>query len=129
MATTTLRTPERASSVEHNLPVPLTSLVGRARELEAIGETLRTTRLVTLTGPAGVGKTRLALALAHGQMARRADGVWLVDLASAPETPDVATETARVGNEGSPRGRVEPSRAWTFASTTHTSTTTGRSAR
>jgi non-specific serine/threonine protein kinase len=79
-------------------------LVGRARELEGIGETLRTTRLVTLTGPGGVGKTRLALALAHRQVARRADGAWLVDLASGPETPDVAAETARVLDVRSPSG-------------------------
>jgi non-specific serine/threonine protein kinase len=94
----------QASSAEHNLPAPLTSLVGRARELEGIGETLRTTRLVTLTGPGGVGKTRLALALAHRQVARRPGGVWLVDLASGPETPDVAAETARVLDVHGPRG-------------------------
>jgi hypothetical protein len=66
--------------VEHNLPAPLTSLVGRARELQAVGETLGRTRLVTLTGPGGVGKTRLALELAHRRPVRRAEGVWLVDL-------------------------------------------------
>jgi predicted ATPase/DNA-binding NarL/FixJ family response regulator len=84
------------STLGHNLPVPLTSLVGRARELQGIAETLRKTRLVSLTGPGGVGKTRLALALAHGQLTKRTDGVWLVDLASGPERPDVAAETARV---------------------------------
>jgi predicted ATPase/DNA-binding CsgD family transcriptional regulator len=104
MATTSARTAARASSAEHNLPAPLTSLVGRAHELEAISETLRKTRLVTLTGPGGVGKTRLALALARGQIARRTDGVWLVDLASRPETPDVAAETARVLDVRSPSG-------------------------
>jgi predicted ATPase len=104
MATASSRPSERASSVEHNLPLALTSLVGRVRELEAIGETLRRTRLVSLTGPGGVGKTRLALALAHRQLARRSDGVWLVDLALGIETPDVEAETARVLGVGSPRG-------------------------
>jgi predicted ATPase/DNA-binding NarL/FixJ family response regulator len=86
---------EGARSTEQNLPLSLTSLVGRARELEAIGATLQRTRLVTLTGPGGVGKTRLALALAERQLPRRRAGVWLVDLAAAPEAPDVAAETAR----------------------------------
>jgi predicted ATPase/DNA-binding CsgD family transcriptional regulator len=104
MATTSSRTLGRANSAEHNLPVPLTALVGRARELEGVSETLRATRLVTLTGAGGVGKTRLALALAHRQIARRADGVWLVDLASGPETPDVAAETARTLGVHSPSG-------------------------
>jgi predicted ATPase/DNA-binding CsgD family transcriptional regulator len=79
----------------HNLPAPLTPLVGRRAELEGIGETIRRCRLITLTGPGGVGKTRLALELARRQIGRRADGVWLVDLASAPQAPDVAAETAR----------------------------------
>jgi predicted ATPase/DNA-binding NarL/FixJ family response regulator len=81
--------------MSHDLPAPLTSLIGRSRELDAIGETLRTTRLVTLSGPGGVGKTRLAVEVAHRQRSRRRDGVWIVDLASSPDAPDVAAETAR----------------------------------
>lgn len=77
------------------MPVPLTSLVGRARELERVGQTMRRTRLVTLTGPGGVGKTRLALALAGRELGRRSAGVWLVDLALGSEPPDVAGEVAR----------------------------------
>jgi hypothetical protein len=45
-------------AVEHNVPAPLASMVGRARELQAIGETLRRTRLVTLTGPGGRARAR-----------------------------------------------------------------------
>ena len=92
MATARSRTP---GGPEHNLPLPLSSMVGRVRELDAIAAALGRTRLVTLTGPGGVGKTRLALALAQGQVARRADGVWLVDLAAGEGAPDVAAETAR----------------------------------
>jgi predicted ATPase/DNA-binding NarL/FixJ family response regulator len=81
--------------MSHDVPVPLTSLIGRSRELEALGDTLRTARLVTLAGPGGVGKTRLAVEVAHRQRARQRDGVWIVDLTSTPDTPDVAAETAR----------------------------------
>jgi non-specific serine/threonine protein kinase len=84
---------ERAA--KHNIAVPLTSLIGRSRELDGVGETLRRTRLVTLTGPGGVGKTRLATELARSQIGRRADGVWLVDLTATPTHPDPAAEVAR----------------------------------
>ena len=85
---------------QHNLPAPLTSLVGRAAELQGIAETLRKGRLVTITGPGGVGKTRLALELARRQVGRRAAGVWLVDLTAGTEAPDVAAETARTLDVG-----------------------------
>jgi predicted ATPase/DNA-binding CsgD family transcriptional regulator len=89
LAESTSRTAELA---EHNVPAPLTSLIGRSRELDRIGEVLRRTRLVTLTGPAGVGKTRLAIELARRQIGRRPDGVWLVDLTAGL---DPAAEVAR----------------------------------
>jgi predicted ATPase/DNA-binding CsgD family transcriptional regulator len=86
-----------ALPAEHNVPVPLTSLIGRSRELDGIGEVLRRTRLVTLTGPAGVGKTRLATEVARRQIGRRPDGVWLVDLTAGP---DPAAEVARTLDVG-----------------------------
>ncbi|MGZ4208423.1 MAG: hypothetical protein ACXVQ6_11075 [Actinomycetota bacterium] len=49
-----------------------------------------------------MGKTRLALEIARRQIAKRPGGVWLVDLAAGPETPDVAGETARMLDLRSP---------------------------
>jgi len=110
MATSASRPTLREGSAVHNLPLPLTSLVGRGRELERVGETLRRTRLVSITGPGGVGKTRLALELAQRQVPRRPDGVWLVDLALGTEAPDVPAEVARALGLQSNR-RTEPTEA------------------
>ncbi len=65
----------------HNLPVPVSSFVGRRIELAELEELLPAERLVTLWGPGGVGKTRLALAVGRRVLGRFSDGVWLVDLA------------------------------------------------
>jgi len=96
MATTSRRVQRRSVSIEHNLRVPLSSLVGRGRDLEGISKALRNSRLVTLVGPGGVGKTRLALEVARRELARRAGEVWLVDFAAVSQVHDVAGETARV---------------------------------
>ncbi|MFN8475834.1 MAG: tetratricopeptide repeat protein [Anaerolineae bacterium] len=75
-----------------NLPTQLTSFVGRAQEVAEIGEflvasrpTTHETRLVTLTGPGGVGKTRLALQVAASLQDRFEGGVYFVDLAPITE--------------------------------------------
>jgi predicted ATPase/DNA-binding SARP family transcriptional activator len=62
------------------LPVPLSRFVGRDRELATVAEALSDARLVCLTGPGGVGKTRLAIAVAQRVAERFDDGVWWVDL-------------------------------------------------
>jgi predicted ATPase/DNA-binding CsgD family transcriptional regulator len=64
-----------------NLPAELTSFVGRRRELTEAKRRLSEARLVTLTGPGGVGKTRLALRVAADVRRAFVDGVWLVELA------------------------------------------------
>src|SRR5687768_15309608 len=64
------------------LPIPRTSFVGRAAELEEIGRLLATGAVVTLTGPGGSGKTRLALEAARRQSALYVEQPWWVDLAS-----------------------------------------------
>ncbi len=70
-----------------NLPAEVNRFVGRRRELPAIGEAFERHRLVTLRGPGGVGKTRLALHAAAGLRDAFADGCWLVQLSPlrAPE--------------------------------------------
>jgi predicted ATPase/class 3 adenylate cyclase len=74
-----------------NLPVALTSFVGRSRELSEVSEALDVARVVTLTGVGGVGKTRLALQVAAELLPRFRDGVWLVELAAAVD-PDALVE-------------------------------------
>ncbi|MEA2655576.1 MAG: hypothetical protein QOI23_941 [Chloroflexota bacterium] len=66
----------------NNLPSELSSFVGRERQLAELRRLLRKSRLITLTGPGGAGKTRLALRLAASVLDRHPDGVWLVDLAA-----------------------------------------------
>jgi predicted ATPase/DNA-binding CsgD family transcriptional regulator len=65
----------------HNLPIQLTSFVGRERELGELHQALAATRLLTLTGPGGCGKTRLALQAAAEVLDRFPGGVWWVELA------------------------------------------------
>ncbi|MEV0000396.1 BTAD domain-containing putative transcriptional regulator [Streptomyces sp. NPDC050848] len=64
-----------------NLPVPLVGLVGREEAVGEVGGLLAARRLVTLTGPGGVGKTRLAVAAARQAQGHFPDGAWLVELA------------------------------------------------
>src|SRR5206468_3818691 len=87
--------PLSAASSQRHLPVPLTDLIGRESEIEAVVERLGSTRLVTLFGTGGVGKTRLAIAVAERVVPRFPDGVWFVDLAPLTEATHVAEATAR----------------------------------
>ena len=66
----------------NNLPEPLTRFIGRDSELEDVQQLLVEQRLVTLTGPGGTGKTRLALHVAGQLTAAYPDGVWLVEIGS-----------------------------------------------
>jgi predicted ATPase len=75
-----------------NLPVPATALIGRARECEEIRELLREHRLVTLVGPGGGGKTRLALQIAADAIDEFKDGVYWVPLAPVRE-PELVEAT------------------------------------
>jgi predicted ATPase/class 3 adenylate cyclase len=70
-----------SQSFAHNLPVQLTSFIGRGGELADTKQLLSRLRLLTLTGPGGTGKTRLALQIGQELLPSFADGVWLVELA------------------------------------------------
>jgi DNA-binding SARP family transcriptional activator len=78
----------------HNLPVTLTSLLGRGDDVRAIEKALETARLVTITGTGGCGKTRLALAVAEELRERRHDGAWFVELTASPTSELVAVQIA-----------------------------------
>jgi predicted ATPase/DNA-binding SARP family transcriptional activator len=77
-----------------NLRERLSSFVGRDAELDQLREALRASRLVTLTGPGGAGKTRLAVEAAAALRNEYRDGAWLVELASVAEAGEVAPAVA-----------------------------------
>jgi predicted ATPase/DNA-binding CsgD family transcriptional regulator len=98
--------PHSLDAVPNNLPVQLTGFVGRAQELAKVGELLGGSRLVTLTGTAGVGKTRLAMQAAAELADGWPDGVWWVDLAAVTDAAGVGDAVvAAVGGLADPAGR------------------------
>jgi predicted ATPase/class 3 adenylate cyclase/DNA-binding CsgD family transcriptional regulator len=80
------------AAVPNNLPSSVSSFVGRAGELAEVAELLAAHRLVTLTGPGGCGKTRLALEAAADAAADRPGGVWLVELSGLAD-PDLLADS------------------------------------
>ncbi len=87
----------------HGFAPAMTSFVGRDREVIQVAELLGENRLVTLTGPGGMGKTRLAAEVAQTVAGRFADGAWLVELAGVPDPTQVAAAVAaRLGVPSAP---------------------------
>jgi predicted ATPase/DNA-binding SARP family transcriptional activator len=89
-----------------NLPLQLTSFVGRARELAELRNSLIDNRQLTLTGAGGVGKTRLALEVAARLLQDFPDGVWLADLSVVADPAFVPQAVAGVVNVREESGRL-----------------------
>ena len=83
-----LTVPRLQPPSHHNLPANHTSFVGRSKELADLEKILRANRLITIVGPGGTGKTRIAVELAHRLIPRYEDGVFFVELADIDD-PEV----------------------------------------
>jgi predicted ATPase len=96
-------TTESSEAGKHNLPASRTSFVGREHEMMEIKRHLAMTRLLTLTGAGGSGKTRLALEVARDLIGAYPDGMWLAELASLSQAEFVAQALAEaLGVQGQP---------------------------
>ena len=84
------------NEIPNNLPFQATSFIGRERELAEIRNLLGTSRLLTLLGMGGLGKTRLSLQTAAEQIHHYPDGVWFLDLAPISDPALIVSETAQV---------------------------------
>ena len=80
----------------HGFPTALTSFVGRTRTVDEVAGQLGQHRLVTVAGPGGAGKTRLAAEVAKQAAGRFADGVWLAELATVQDPAQVAAAVGTV---------------------------------
>ena len=89
----------------HNLPIQLTTFIGRERERGEVKQSLETARLLTLTGAGGSGKTRIALQVAVDRPEIEQDGVWLIELAPLTDEDLVADAVATVLKVREEKGR------------------------
>jgi len=97
---------EPRAAVRHNLPAEGTAFMGRDAQVGEVGRLVGTSRLVTLVGAGGVGKTRLALRIAAAVARDFPDGVWLAQLAGLRDADLVATEVAEAVGVGAEPGRT-----------------------
>ena len=104
-------TPSRPSSrwttpdLPNNLPEQVTSFIGREKEIEAVKTLLDTTRLLTLTGSGGSGKTRLSLQVAADVLEAYPDGTWFIELAPLADPALVAQTIAQALDVGEEPGK------------------------
>ena len=96
-----------APAIAHNLPDARTSFIGRDTDLKTVDELLRTGRLVTLVGPGGAGKTRLALEAGRRLLDEFTDGVWLVELAVLRDPTLVPTAVAKAMGHHDPLAETD----------------------
>jgi predicted ATPase len=109
----------RGDTFRSNLPQQLTRFIGRQREIAEIRDLLTHTRLLTLSGPGGIGKTRLALQVAGDSLLEYRDGVWFVEFASLADTdlvPHTVASTLGVHEEA---GRSITDTVVDFLKSTH----------
>jgi diguanylate cyclase (GGDEF)-like protein len=97
--------PWRSAEVRHNLPLQLTSFVGRDVELEDVRRAVHGSRMLTLTGTGGTGKTRLAVRIAGDLVRGFRHGAWFVELAGVRDAEGVANAVADVLGVRKARGR------------------------
>jgi predicted ATPase/class 3 adenylate cyclase len=102
--------PRTATGVPGNLPTLLRPFVGRQRELAELGDLLERSRLVSIVGAPGCGKTRLAIEAASLRSAVRAGSSWIADLTAEHESTGVAEAVARAVDV-SPEASVPPEQA------------------
>lgn len=95
-----------------NLPVPLTSFVGRQADVGALTKLMRDTRLITLVGPGGIGKTRLAIQVARDLAEFWPDGVWWIDLMSIEDSQQIAGAVASALHLGGLGPALEVVNSW-----------------
>jgi predicted ATPase/class 3 adenylate cyclase len=99
-------------ALPNNLPAQLATFIGRDAELAEVRDLIASSRLVTLTGAGGTGKTRLGLQAAAGLLDGTGDGVWLVELAAVSDSGAVASAiSAALGLTGPPGSGVRPALA------------------
>lgn len=97
-------------AVPNNLPAQSTPLIGRSADVKAIVHGLKSSRLITVAGPGGVGKTRVALQAAADSVDRNEDGVWFVNLAPLNEPEFVASAMLAALDAGPAERGAEVSR-------------------
>ena len=93
------------NEIPNNLPVQLTTFIGREKEVEQIKKRIEKNRLVTLTGSGGVGKTRLSIRVASELLEKYPNGVWMVELAPITD-PELVPQTVCSTLDVTPQGNT-----------------------